>query len=90
MHKPGDVVLVRCPNIVALPIQVKLLEKESFQGYKGKYINFPPYVGWHSIITNKKDCDILRKDWNIPFQFPKERSTFVFEEDILHEVNKEK
>jgi len=90
MYKKGDIVLVRCRNIDARPIRVKLLEKETFKGHKGKYINFPPYVGWSAIITNKKDCDMLRKDWCIPFKFPDERTTFIFEEEIVGKVNKKK
>ena len=90
MYEKGDVVLVRCRNVSAPLIRVKLLEKEVFKGHKGKYINFPPYVGWSAIITNRKDCDMLRKNWSIPFSWPDERTTFVFEEEIIRKVNKKK
>ena len=90
MYEKGDVVLVRCRNINAPLIRVKLLEKEVFEGHKGRYINFPPYVGWSAMITNRKDCDMLRKNCSIPFSWPDERTTFVFEEEIVRKANKKK
>ena len=90
MYKSGDIVLVKCQNIDAPPIRVKLLEKEVSKVYEGKYIKLPSYVGWSAIITNKKDCDMLRKEWCIPFKYPNDRETFVFEKEIIKRINKKK
>ena len=90
MYKTSDIVWVRCRHIDAPPIRVKLLEKEVFKGYEGTYVTFPSYVGWSVLIIDKKDCDMLRKEWCIPFEFPDNRETFVFEEEIIHKVNKGK
>ena len=91
MYKEGDVVWVRSRFIEGVPlIRVKLLKKEIYKGGRGKYITFPPYVGWEGVLISKEDCDMLRKDWCIPFKFPDDVETFVFEEEIVRRVNKKK
>jgi len=89
MHKKGDIVLVRLHSTPGAPnIHVKLLKKEIIKEHKGKYINFPGYVGWHCILIKKNECDHLRKRWCIPFEFPNNVDTFVFEEEIIKIINK--
>ena len=89
MYKEGDIVLVRLRFVHGAPnIHVKLLKKQVSKKHKGKYIEFPGYVGWDGVLINKEECDILRKKWCIPFDYPHDVETFIFEEEIIKRINK--
>ena len=91
MYKEGDIVLVHLHLVAGAPeIHVKLLKKEVFPKHKGRYITLPGYVGWHGVLICKKECDILRKNLCIPFSFPDNVDTFVFEHQIIKTINKKK
>lgn len=89
MYRKGDIVLVRLRLVPGAPnIHVKLLKKEIAKKHKGKYDDFPGYVGWHCILVDKDECEILRTRWCIPFSFPDDVETFVFEEEIIRRIDK--
>lgn len=89
MYNVGDIVLVRCRFISNAPkIHVKLIEREISEEYEGNYEKFPGYSGWYGVLVRKKDCDVLRKKWCIPFNFPDDVETFVFDSEIVKRINK--
>ena len=78
-YKVGDIVLVKSSAGKAIPnFHVKLLQKiernTSFD---------PPYIMWRAHLTKRKEVDMLRKQWQIPFKFPNEVETFVYETNII-------
>ena len=77
-YKVGDIVLVKSSAGEALPrFHVKLVER---------IVRKPPkdssYVIWRAHLTRQREADILRKEWQIPFKFPNEVETFVYETNI--------
>jgi hypothetical protein len=84
MYKKGDIVVVRSAAGPAIPnVRVKLLEKIVVKKRKGNYMDWPGYVGWECEMVDKNEVDKLRKRFRIPFQFPNNIETFVYEEDII-------
>ncbi len=77
-YKVGDVVLVKSSAGPAIPnFHVKLLQKIK------RITSFdPPYIVWKARLTKHKEADMLRKQWQIPFKFPNEVETFVYETNI--------
>jgi hypothetical protein len=78
-YKVGDVVLVKSSAGDAIPnFHVKLLEKIK------RSTSFDPcYIIWKARLTKRKEADMLRKQWQIPFRFPNEVETFVYETNII-------
>jgi len=79
MYKINDIVLVSSSAGPAIPqFKVKLLQRirrdSSFE---------PPYIIWRTKLTSRKEADKLRKEWGIPFKFPDEIETFVYETNII-------
>lgn len=55
-------------------VEVRLVKKiESKEGW----------IGWECDLNRKKDADMLRKEWSIPFKFPDRIRTFAYEEHII-------
>ena len=77
-YKVGDIVLVKSSAGSAIPnFHVKLLQKIK------RITSFdPPYIVWKARLTKHKEADMLRKQWQIPFKFPNEVETFVYETNI--------
>ena len=78
-YKVGDIVLVKSSAGKAIPnFHVKLLQKikrnTSFDSC---------YIIWKARLTKRKEVDMLRKQWQIPFKFPNEVETFVYETNII-------
>jgi hypothetical protein len=78
-YKVGDIVLVKSSAGSAIPnFHVKLLQKIK------RNTSFDPiYIVWKARLTKRKEVDILRKQWQIPFKFPNEVETFVYETNII-------
>ena len=78
-YKVGDIVLVKSSAGDSIPnFHVKLLEKIK------RNTSFDPiYIGWRARLTKRKEADMLRKQWHIPFRFPDEVETFVYETNII-------
>ena len=86
-YKAGDIVLVKSIMVPAMrPIQVKLIKKHVVKERKGNKLDWPGYVGWDAVLIRKTDALRLKKRWQIPFKFPNDIETFVFEEEIIKRV----
>jgi hypothetical protein len=91
MYKKGDIVLVRSSaGDIIPPIHVKLIKRMERKPHKGRNFDWPAYVGWDAVLTKEAEADLLRKNHSIPFQFPDEIKTFVFESDIIKKANKKR
>ena len=78
-YKVGDIVLVKSSAGPAIPnVHVKLLQK-----IKRNTSFDPAYIIWKAHLTKRKEADMLRKQWQIPFKFPDEVETFVYETDVI-------
>ena len=78
-YKVGDIVLVRSSAGKAIPkFHVKLVERIVRKPPKD-----PSYVIWRAHLTRKREADILRKEWQIPFKFPNDIETLVLEMNII-------
>ena len=78
-YKVGDIVLIKSSAGPAIPnIHVKLLQK-----IKRNTSFDPAYIIWKARLTKRKEVDMLRKQWQIPFKFPNEVETFVYETNII-------
>ena len=78
-YKVGDIVLVKSSAGNAIfNFHVMLLEK-----IKRNTSFDPVYIKWRARLTKRKEVDMLRKQWQIPFNFPDEVETFVYETNII-------
>ena len=84
MYKKGDIVKIQSHAGIAIPpFHVKLLKKIVVKDRKGNKMDWPGYVGWEAELIYKKEVEILRKRFRIPFKFPNDVKTFVFEDEII-------
>jgi len=91
MYKKDDIVLVKSPAGDAIPlIHVKLIKRIEQKAAKGRYFDWPGYVGWECELIKPEEADMLRKEWSIPFQFPDHIETFTFEGHIVKKINNSK
>lgn len=72
------------------PVHVKLIKRLERKPHKGRNVDWPGYVGWEAVLTKPEEADLLRKSHSIPFQFPDEIETFVFESNIIKKTNKKR
>ena len=87
-YKVGDVVLVKARAGPAIPdVHVKLLKKYNVKEQKGHRIDWPGYIGWDAKLIYKKEVELLKKRFQIPYQYPNDVKTFVYDEDIICIVN---
>ena len=78
-YKVGDTVLVRSSAGSAISLfKVILLER-----IKRSTSFDPVYIIWRTNLTSRKEADRMRKEWGIPFKFPNEVETFVYETNII-------
>tara|TARA_B100000287_G_C19956386_1_gene512606 strand:- start:224 stop:490 length:267 start_codon:yes stop_codon:yes gene_type:complete len=84
MYKKNDIVLVKNRFVKDMPlIHVRLLKKHVVAPRKGKTFDDKGFIGWDAELTKRRQAEMLRKKWRIPFKFPDSIDTFVFEEDIV-------
>ena len=84
MYKKNDIVLVKSRAGEAIPlIHVKLTKRLERKAQKGRYFDWPGYIGWECVLVKPEEADLLRKKWSIPFKFPNDIETFVLESDIV-------
>tara|TARA_R100001082_G_C4231816_1_gene103560 strand:+ start:159 stop:437 length:279 start_codon:yes stop_codon:yes gene_type:complete len=87
-YKVGDIVLVKARAGSAIPnVHVKLLKKYVVKERKGHRMNWPGYIGWDAKLIYKKEIVLLRKRFQIPYEYPNKVGTFVYDEDILSVIN---
>ena len=95
-YKAGDVVLIRSRAGEALPhVHVRLLKrhhkkKSTVETSKRTPQVYPEYFYWDAEMVYEKEVSLLKKRWSIPFSFPNDIETIVFEEDIIKKVRKNK
>jgi len=83
-YSAGDIVLAKSVAGDAIPpIHVKLLKKIEVPERKGTKITWPGYIGWEAELVYESEAQLLRKKFRIPFKFPDEIETFVFESSII-------
>tara|TARA_R110002020_G_scaffold17408_1_gene61194 strand:+ start:237 stop:551 length:315 start_codon:yes stop_codon:yes gene_type:complete len=91
MYKENDIVLVKSRAGDAIPhIHVKLLKRIERKAQKGRYFDWPRYIGWDTVLVKPEEAELLRKKWSIPFKFPNDIETFVFEDDIVKKIHKKR
>ena len=79
MYKKGDIVLIKSSaGTSILPFHVKLIERIERKPPKD-----PEYIIWRACLTKPKEADRLRKECHIPFKFPNDIETFVYETNII-------
>ena len=79
IYKVGDIVLVQSSAGFAIPpFKVRLLQR-----IKRITSLDPTYIIWRTKLTSRKEADTMRKEWGIPFKFPNEVETFVYETNII-------
>ena len=89
-------VLVKSRAGEAIPdIHVRLLKRHHVKARKRNINKFesvqdPEYFFWDAALVYQKEADLLKKRWQIPFSFPDDAETCVFEEDIIRKVRKRK
>ena len=84
MRKSGDIVLVKSPaGDDITQVHVKLIKRVIVKPSKGNNFDWPGYSGWEAELVFKEEAEHLRKEWSIPFDFPSEISTFVFDRCII-------
>ena len=77
--KVGDTVLVRSSAGEGIPrFHVKLVERIVRNPPKD-----PSYVIWRCHLTRQREAAILRKEWQIAFNFPNDIETLVLESNII-------
>ena len=90
-YKPGDIVLVKSRTGNAIPqVHVKLIERHVRKGYKGNTIDWPSYIYWDAVLVKQSEVEMLKKRWSIPYSFPDDVSTVVFEDDIVRKTRKKR
>jgi len=89
VYKVNNIVLAKsCASDAIPPVHLRLLKRHEVKPRKGNRIDWPGYVGWDAELVYKHEADMLRKEWSIPFKFPHDIKTFVFETDIIKKVRK--
>ena len=87
-YKVGDTVLVKARAGPAIPnVHVKLLKKYIIKKRKGHRIDWPEYIGWDAKLIYKKEILLLKKKFRIPYEYPNNVETFVYDEDIIRKTN---
>jgi|GEM_PF-2032750 len=85
--KVGDIVLAKSTAGDCIPaIHVRLLKRVDVKASKGNRMDWPGYSGWEAELTDQEEADMLRKKWSIPFKFPNDIKTFVYDHCIVKKV----
>jgi hypothetical protein len=64
------------------------LSRVEVKARKGRTMDWPGYAGWDAVLVKQEEADMLRKNFGIPFKFPEDINTFVFERNIIKKVKK--
>tara|TARA_B100000131_G_scaffold101752_3_gene98801 strand:- start:865 stop:1167 length:303 start_codon:yes stop_codon:yes gene_type:complete len=84
MYKEKDIVLVKSRSASGIkPFHVRLVKKIVVKETKGSTGVWPGYIGWDAELVYPEEAEYLRKRWCIPFKFPDQIQTFIFEEEII-------
>jgi hypothetical protein len=90
-YKPGDIVLIKSRVGSSIPqIHVKLVERHVRKEFKGNTMDWPGYIYWDAVLVKQSEVEVLRKRWSIPFSFPDDVATIVFDDDIVRKERKKR
>ncbi len=90
-YKPGDIVLVRSSAGSAIPdVHVRLIESHFVKGSKGNTIDWPEFIWWDTELTKESVVKMLKKRFQIPYVWPDDVATCVYDSDIIKKVRKNK
>jgi hypothetical protein len=83
-YNKGDIVLAKSPAGPAIPaVHVRLLARTHVKASKGRTIDWPEYVVWEAELVKESDAVMLKKRFQIPFSFPDDVKTNVYERNII-------
>ena len=68
------------------PFHVKLNKRIVVKERKGRTFNWPAYTGWDAVLIKKTEVERIRKRWNIPYTFPEDTGTFIYEDEIIKKL----
>ena len=84
MYRPNDIIRARFNHIKDMkPVKLKLIKRIEVKERKGNRIDWPGYIGWDAELINRKEIEYLRKRYSIPFKYPKDTVTFIYEDEII-------
>ena len=87
-YKVGNIVLVKSPAGSAINnVHVRLLKKHIVKERKGHRMNWPGYISWEAKLIYKNEVLLLKKKFQIPYEYPNNVKTFVYDEDIISVIN---
>tara|TARA_R100000005_G_C4957735_1_gene175691 strand:+ start:239 stop:565 length:327 start_codon:yes stop_codon:yes gene_type:complete len=88
-YKPGDIVLVRSSAGPAIPnVHVKLIKVHFVKGAKGNTLDWPEFIWWEAELTKESEVKMLKKRFQIPYVWPSDVGTRVYDSDIIKKVRK--
>ena len=86
-YKPGDIVLVCSSAGPAIPnVHVRLEKRYEVPAKKGNTVDWPAYAYWDTVLVDEEEVKMLRKRFQIPYEWPNNVETYVFECDIVKKV----
>ncbi len=86
-YKPGDIVLIRSAAGPAIPaVHVRLVKRIEVKPSKGRTMDWPGYVLWDAVLIKESEVKMLKKKFQIPYAFPDDVATSVFESNIIKKV----
>ena len=90
-YNKGDIVLAKSPSGEAVPaVHVRLLKRTHIKAKKGKVIDWPEFVLWEAELVKEEEAVMLKKRFGIPFSFPDDIKTNVYENNIVKVVKRYK
>lgn len=89
--RAGDVVLAKSCAGKAIPdVKLKLLEKITIAASKGNNFDWPGYIQWRAILICEEEVKMLKKRFQIPYSYPEDVETYVFDRDIIKKLKNNK
>ena len=86
-YKPGDIVLARSSAGPAIPnVHLRLEKRFDVAAKKGNTVDWPAYVYWEATLVDEEEVKMLKKRFQIPYVWPTDITTLVFESDIVKKV----
>ena len=83
--------LAASPAGVGVPVvHLKLVKRIESKAQKGRTFDWVAYVGWEAVLIKETDVDLLKKECCIPFKWPDDVETFVFERNIIKKISPKK
>ncbi len=83
-YKPHDIIIAKFRHLRDMaPVALKLIKRIEVKPSKGSSMDWPGYVGWDAELINRKEIEYLRKRYSIPFKYPKDITTFIYEDEII-------